>query len=559
MTALDAELQRAHPDPQGRTRPRLDVRQAAAGSPLRDALMAPASLLMIVVGAVFLIACANVAGLLTARYLVRRREIAIRLSLGASRWRLVRQFLTEMAMLSLLGGIAGVALSVIAGRSIESLLPKSITGGFGVNHAADWRVVAFSLSLTFLTVLLCGVLPAIRSSGQDLSQWARSSTVSRRSPRLRQALTVVQVTLALVVLVVAGLFIRSLGAVRVDAGFETQRVLAMDADLHQMRLSVSRRAELYQRFKTRIAEVPGVQSVSWTDSFPLGNSQRTFPVSAGDLQPITVAGANIDAQYLETMGIKLSRGRAFQSGERNVVIVNETLAGQLWPGQEAVGKAVRIQRGGPPQDVIGVTQNGKYWSPDEPRRPFLYVLAEQPSQPSMCLAIRTAESAEAMVGTVRVVIRTLDDDLPTLKIQTAGDLIRKWQEPFRSAASLLSVLGLAALGLAIAGIYGLIAQLVAQRTPEIAIRMALGVPRANVLKLITRQTAFLMMIGLGAGAVAGAVVSRTFASMMIQVSPTDGFTFAAASVLILIVGLIATLVPARRAMRIDPAEALRAE
>jgi predicted permease len=562
MASLDAEWQRLHPDPEGRKRGKLFVRSsvALANSPMWGTFAAVAALLMAVVGVVFAVACANVAGLLMARYLVRRREIAIRLSMGASRSRLIRQFLTETALLSLMGGAAGTAMAYFAGELLAGMLPASISGGFQVQHGMDWRVLAFTLALSFLSVLLCGVLPALRFSGQNLAQPgnARAGALGR-TPRLRQILIVGQVALSVLALVVAGLFVRSLRkAQTVDLGFEPGRVLTAKIDLRDRQFTSQRRAELYRQLSERIADLPGVEKVSASDTFPLGNS-RTQIVTAGELPPMEIASSTVDADYFKTMGIRLVRGRDFQTQERNAVIVNEAMARRFWPNEEAIGKTILLRRGGSRQVVVGIARDGKYWSLGDAARPFLYMPFDKVDALNLYLVVRTAPPPEAMVARVREAIQKVDRDLPGSIVRTADEQIQRWLEPAREGARLLSILGTLALALALTGVYGLLAQLVARRTPEIAIRVALGASRRSVVGLVLRQSGLLLAAGVALGIAGAAATTRLFASLISGVGPTDAITLAAVAAVMIVTGIAATVVPAYRAVRIEPAQVLRAE
>jgi predicted permease len=562
MASLDAEWQRLHPDPEGRRHGKLLVRSsvALANSPMWDTFAAVAALLMAVVGVVFAVACANVAGLLMARYLVRRREIAIRLSMGASRSRLIRQFLTETALLSLMGGAAGTAMAYFAGELLAGMLPVSISSGFQVQHGMDWRVLAFTLALSFVSVLLCGVLPALRFSGQNLAQPGNARAGARKgAPRLRQILIVGQVALSVLALVVAGLFVRSVQAAQaVDLGFEPGHVLTAKIDLRDRQLTPLLRAALYRQLSERVAGLPGVQNVSLSDTFPLGNT-RTQIVTAGDLPPMEIASSTVDAGYFETMGIRLVRGRDFQPLEGNAVIVNEAMARRFWPNDDAIGKTILLRRGGPRQVVVGIARDGKYWSLGDAARPFLYMPFERVDALNLYLLVRTAPPPEAMNARVRDAIQKVDADLPGSSVRTANDQIQAWLEPAREGARLLSILGTLALALALTGVYGLLAQLVAQRTPEIAIRVALGASRRSVIGMVFRQSGLLLAAGVALGVLGASATTRLFASLISGVGPTDLVTLAAVSAVMIVTGIVATVVPAYRAVRIEPAQVLRAE
>jgi predicted permease len=567
MTSLDSEWQRLHPDPEGRKRGKLFVRNSAAlaNSPMWGALAVIATLLMAVVAVVFAVACANVAGLLMARYLVRRREIAIRLSMGASRSRLIRQFLTETALLSLLGGSAGTAMAYFAGGLLAGMLPASISSGFQVQHGMDWRVLAFTLALSFVSVLLCGVLPALRFSDQNLAQPDRGGSGARKgAPRLRQILAVGQVALSVLALVVAGLFVRSVQkAQTVDLGFEPGRVLTAKIDLRDRQFPPQRRAEFYRQVSERVGDLPGVEKVSLSDTFPLGNT-RTQIVTARELAPMEIASSTVDADYFETMGIRLVRGRNFLAHERNTVIVNEAMARRFWPNQDTIGKTILLRRGGPQQAVVGIAKDGKYWSLGDAAQPFLYLPFDRASLAgvnalNLYLLVRTAPPPEAMIARVREAIQKLDPDLPGSSVRTANGQIQNWLEPARAGARLLSILGTMALALALTGVYGLLAQLVAQRTPEIAIRVALGASRRSVVAMVFRQSGLLLAAGVALGIAGAAVTTRLSASLISGVGAMDVVTLAAVAAVMILTGIAATLVPAYRAVRIQPAQVLRAE
>lgn len=558
MNSLDAELVRQYPDPQGRPRDPLTVRRSGglSGSPIWSVFTVMAVLLMTVVGIIFLIACANVAGLLIARALARRREILIRLSLGASRSRLVRQLLTESLLLGLLGAAAGIVLAFSAGDALAGLLPQSISGGFRFEHGIEVHVLAFTLALSIASVLLSGLLPAIRASDQDLASAGRTQTAAGgRTPRLRQFLIVAQVAGSVLVLATAGLFVRSFQkAQKTDLGFDAARLLTVDVDLREMKYPRAQATDFYNRLRSRIGDVPGVESVSLANVLPLGNERVVTLPAAGE-----IATATVDSHYFRTMGIPLLRGRAPLPDEQNVVIVNQAFARRFWPNEDPIGKSVQLESGKPLQHVIGLTTTAKYWSLGEPARPFIYQISRQFDEPFLCLLIRTQGPPGNLAARVGQEIERLNDELPAMTVQTARERLRLWLEPQRAAAMLLSILGLMALGLAVTGLYALLAQLVAQRTPEIAVRVALGATRMAVAGLLLRQSALLVFAGTAAGLAASAAVARLLASLTGQASPLDGITLIGVAALLAMVGVAATLVPAYRAMRIDPVSALRTE
>jgi predicted permease len=552
MNVLDRELARLNPRPTGRPQPSdpLTVarRGGLSGSQVWMVFTIMSALLMAVVGIIFLIACANVAGLLIARSLARQRELLIRLSLGATRSRLVAQLLTESLMLGMLGATAGIFIAFAAGDALAGIFPKSISGGFRFEHGIDLRVLAYTLALSIAGALVSGLLPALRASDQDLPDAGRTQTsVGTRVPRLRQLLIVAQVAASVVVLATAGLFIQSfLRGQGTDPGFDAFHLLTVDIDLREMKYPKPRAARFYDRLQSRIAEIPGVISASFADVLPFGNEDVVNIPNAGD-----VATATVDSRYFATMGIPLLRGRLPQPGDHDVALVNDAFARRFWPNQDPIGQSIRHRQ------IVGVTATGKYWSLQEPPRPFLYQIATEFAVPQLCLAIRTQASPLTIAARVRQEVQSLDDDLPMMSIRTGEDRISAWLEPQRAAAVLLTLLGLAALGLATTGLYALLAQTVSQRTPEIAVRVALGAGRRTIVGMLLRQTAVLIVAGTTAGIAAAAAVARLLATLAGQVNPLDAITLAAVAMLLAVIGLAATIIPASRALRIDPVVSLR--
>ena len=558
LNSLDARLARQYPDP---SRPPHDLltlsrRSGLSGSPVWSVFLAMAVFLMTLVGIIFFIACANVAGLLIARAAARRREILIRLSLGASRHRLVRQLLTESLLLAVLGAAAGIALAFAAGDALAGLLPTNISGGFRFQHGINAHVLAFTLMLAVAAVLLSGLLPAFRASDQNLADAGRSHTApAGRSPKLRQWLIVAQVAASVLVLTAAGICVRGFQkAQSIDPGFDPARLLTVDLDLRQMHYPPARIAAFYSALKARVTALPGVTSASFADVMPFGSTRAANVAGLGE-----VAAAAVDARYFQTMGIPLLAGRAPQSGERDGIVVNAALARRFWPGQDPIGKTLRIGSNQALQQVVGLTPTGRYWSLTEPPRPFLYEFASQPEAESLWLAIRAQGTPRSLTAQVADEIQRLDPDLPPMRIQSEREKLRIWLEPQRAAAVLLSILGIAALGLAITGLYALLAQLVAQRTPEIAVRVALGASRASVAGMLLRRSALLVAPGAVLGLAASVAVARLLASLSGQVNPLDAVTAIAVAALLLTVAAAATLAPAYRALSIDPVRALRVE
>jgi predicted permease len=535
MNSLDAELKLEHPGPQPSAPDPIVVdRPGLSASPIWQIFLVMSALLMAVVGMVYLIACANVAGLLIARAAARRREIFIRLSLGVSRGRLVRQSLTESLLLGLLGAAAGAALAFFAGDALAALFPTSISHGFQFQHAIDLHVLAWTLALAVASVLFAGLLPSLRASRQNLA-------APGRTPRLRQLLIVAQVAASVLVLATAGVFVRSFQkAVALNPGFDASHLLTVDLNLSDLHYSRPQTQDFYRKVRDAVAALPGIDTVSLADVLPLGNRRDVSVPQLG-----TVATAAVDADYFRTMGIPLLRGREPQRDEPALAIVNQALADHLWPNREPQDELLGRQ-------VVGVVPNAPQWSLTESPRPFLFQIATQFDQPIAALAIRTAGPSANFATQVSETIQRLNPDLSPIAVQTGAQRLRIWLEPQRAAALLLGTLGLAALALAITGLYALLAQLLVQRTPEIAVRVALGASRRRVLALLLRQSAIPVAAGTAAGIAASAALARLLGEL-------DAPTLLAIVALIATVSAAATAIPAYRALRIDPASALRNE
>jgi predicted permease len=369
-----------------------------------------------------------------------------------------------------------------------------------------------------------------------------------------------QVALAMIVLVTAALFVRSLQiAIHVDPGFEANRVLIAAIDLRDLKTTPVSRETIFATVSRRIALLPGVQSVSLADSLPLGSTQRTADISSGLARLPTVASARVDRAYLRTMGIPLVRGNDFSVQDESAAIVNEALAVQMWPSQDPVGQPIRVKGESAMRKVVGLVRTAKYWSLDETPRPFIYLLSNRSDETMLFLVTRTAGPANRFPELVRRSLQQFDADLPPGKITTANEALSDWLAPTREAAQLLSILGLMALGLATVGLYGLMAQLITQRTPEIAVRMALGAGRWNVIAMVLRQTMIFLGAGITLGTAGALATSRLIQSLVIRVSSADQSAFTAAAALVILIGAMAVVVPAYRAGKLNPTTVLRSD
>jgi putative ABC transport system permease protein len=525
------------------------------------------------VGVVLLIACANVAGLLLARNDGRRREISVRLALGASRPRIVRQLLIEGLMLALAGGALGLLFSTWLTAGVHRLLPDSYRFmSFKLDLGMDWRIFSFSLSIAVVTGLLCALLPALRASKQDLTSALKDGRLAgARGGRVgvRSALVVTQVALSLVLLVAAGLCVRTLRNARaIDTGYEVDRVLTARLNLGRQNYDQARGQNFYQQLIDRTRALPGVSAVSLARNLPLNDSYygtRIFP-EGGDGRGVQINFNYISPRYLETLNIPLRLGRDFfeRDNERSpgVAIINETLARSVWPNQNPVGKRftwVRPDGSKPVTEVIGVTRDTKGRNLFEPTGVFMYLPLMQNYQQEAILHLRTTIEPERLAAAVQREVSALDRNLPLYDIKPLRDHLTATLTPQRLLALLISGFGLLALLLASVGLYGVLAYTVTQRTPELGIRLALGAQRRDVLRLIVAQGVKLALIGVSLGLIASFALTRLLKNLLFGVSATDPLTFIITTLLLIMVALLAALVPARRATKVDPMIALRYE
>ena len=573
MTTLATQLAQAHPErSQGRDKDRgwtavlLPAHQARFWPAYRDSIVNYLGVLMGVVGLVLLIACFNVANLMLARASKRQREIAVRLALGAGRGRLVRQLLTESMLVSLLGGAASLLVAAWTSEFLSSFYrPFKIQ--MALDTSLDARVLGFAFLISLLTGILFGLAPVRQASRLDLVPALKSETSALlpglRRFSLRSGLVVAQVALCLVLLIGAGLFLRTLrNAQAEDVTFAAGNVLLFNVDPATRGYTESRGQQFYQQLLERVRALPGVRSAGLASIIPLGGLRGGTDVTI-DKQTLQVNLNWVSPGYFQTIGIPLLRGRDFTERDNpsapRVAVVNEQMARRFWPGQDAIGKQFQLTRPPVSVEIAGVVKDGKMRSFRDELRPGFYLPLDQHYCPQMTLEVRTAGDPAGMLGAVRREVQALDKDLPLGEFQTLKTHLSSALSQERMTAALLSALGLLALVLAAIGLYGVMAFSVAQRTREIGIRVALGAQSSQVLRVVLRQGMFLTLIGLGIGLAAAAVLTRFAASLLYGVSPTDPLTFAGISLLLLVVALAASYIPARRAARVDPMVALRYE
>jgi len=528
-------------------------------------------ILMAAVAVVLLIACANVANVLLARAASRRKEIAVRLALGGSRGRLVRQMLTESFVLASLGAALGLAIAFLTARSLAAFLPPYASRA-SFDTRPDAVVFAFTLGLTVTTTLLFGLAPTLHASKQDLVTAMKDNTATvGRGPRkvsLRHALVITQVALSMVALITAGIFVRSLRqAYRADPGFDPHGVLLASFDPFLSGYDESRGREFYRRLVERVRTVPGIQSATLARRLPLTDGGIAFANVAIDGyapakdEDMRLNYETVGPQYFQTMRIPFVHGRDFderdQEGTRGVVIINETMARRYWPGGDALGRHLKLTKDW--LEIVGTAKDVKNRSLSEAPQPFLYLPLLQDYRSNMILVARTAIEPEQMSQSVRAEVAALDPEIPIFDVKTLEEHVGISLFLQRMAATLLSIFGLLALSLAAVGLYGVMAYTVSQRTRELGIRISVGAKQGDVLKLILGQGLTLAVIGMIGGLIIALAVTRLSAHLLYGVSASDPTTFTGIALLLLGVALVASYFPARRATKVDPMIALRTD
>jgi len=532
--------------------------------------------LLILLGAVafvLLIACANVANLLLARAAYRQQEIAVRTALGASRMRVVRQLLTESVLLSLVSGLLGLALSIWLIKLLIAITPPDTPRLDEIR--IDLRVFAFTLGVTLLAGLLFGLFPALQMSRPNLNEvlkdtGRRAETGSRN--RIGGLLIVSEIALSFILLAGAGLLIKSFQNLReINPGFNANNVLTMRLSLPPgtWQKGEEWRASFYKQLIDSIKATPGLQSAGAVLSLPLGgdtfNVGRSLVREGHPMTPDEATDAmylTVNGDYFQTLQIPLKAGRFFtdqdNSASPKVVIVNETMARQLWPNENPIGRRFTIWRDEKfAREVVGVVGDTKGSLDKDPQAQMYVPYSQDPNWNSLTMVARTKGEPTALAGSVRDAIRAFDKGVPTYNLKTMNDVVSTSAAPRRVPMLLLSAFAGVAMLLAMLGIYGVTSYYVTQRTHEIGVRMALGAQVVDVLKLVVRRAMLLAVVGIGIGIAGAVAVTRYLATLLFGVKPIDTITFIGVALLLALVVLVACLVPARRAAKIDPLEALR--
>ena len=571
ITAIASALASEYPtENRGRGAALVPLAEATINPGFRGIVLNAGGLLMGVVALVLLVACANVANLLLARAAARKQEIAVRLSLGASRGRLIRQLMIESLVLSMVGGVAGLVMAVWTRPALQALRPPFLPED-ALAVTLDTTVLVFTGGIALATGVLFGLVPALQFSHPDLATELtdRSSVTGASAKRVtpRNALVVAQVALSFVALIGAGLFLRSLGeAQTIDPGFESSKLAVMSFNLTAQGLPAQAAADRQREILERVRAIGGVERAAYASFAALGGGgflrsvflegQDVTDARAGRLVQINT----ISDGYFESMGIPVLRGRVFTDRDTpntpQVVIVNETMAQRFWPDEDPVGKRFRFFGQQQLTEVVGIARDSKYNFIGEAPQPFIYQPLGQAPQPAVTLHIRSA-NPDAVLGTVRSVVQQLEPNMPLVGVFTMRDLFDQALWAPRMGALLLAIFGGLALVLASIGVYGVMAYSVSQRTRELGIRLALGATASEVRGMVFRQGIGLTAVGVVVGLAAAVGLSQLVTSLLFNTSPVDPVTFTVIPIVLIGVACLAIEIPARRASRVDPVIALR--
>jgi putative ABC transport system permease protein len=575
ISAIMERTRRAYPDETGKL--------GVLVEPLHEHLVGdtrrPLLLLLAGVGCVLLIACANIASLLLARATGRRREIAVRTALGAGRGRIVRQLLTESMLLALAGGLSGLLVARWSFAGLQQLIPANLSLTAALH--LDWRIMGYTLALSLVTGLLFGLAPAWQAAQVNVNEILKQSggRASAGRHRLQRAMVAAQVALTLILLIGAGLLIQTFYRLRaLNVGFRAENVLTTQIRLPRNQyLDHTKREAFYQQTLERVRALPGVISAGYTSNLPLVWMSGIYQleIEGRAPQPGLVRDAvhrQISADYLKTMGIRLRQGRYFDEGDtlsaQPVVIINETMARRDWPNENPLGRRIKLSdgadyRGEQWLTVVGVVGDARQNGLEVAVKPEMYLPSSQVtynyfSIPSW-LVVRTAVAPVNLAEAVRRVVFAVAPDLPVSELSTMETRLAEQTAQRRFAMTLLTAFAALSLLLAALGIYGVLSYFVAQQTPEIGVRLALGAQTSDVLRLVLQRGMTPVLTGVGLGLLAALALTRLMEQLLFGVRATDPLTFAVIVALLIFVALLACWIPARRATKIDPLIALRSE
>jgi len=573
LTAIGSRLEQQYPDTNTHRSLRADSALKAIVGDIRPRLL----ILLFAVACVLLIACANVANLLLARATSRHKEMAIRAALGASRTRVIRQLLTESILLSLLGGGVGLLLAVWWSDLLVALGKEDIPRA--VHVGMDWRVLGFTLGVSLLTGLIFGLAPAFHSSKtelvESLKEGARGTSAGAFANVVRKALVVIELGFAVLLLTGAALLIQSLWRLqKVNSGLQPENILTFNVTLPEIKYKWEKQSQFFIDLRKRLETTPGAQSASTIYPLPLSGDRFviSFENDGRPLAPKDHPSAEFfttGVGYFKTMGIPMIKGRDFDDRDRHgstpVVIVSETFARQHFPNEEVVGKRIKPgistidDEDSPWREIVGVVGDVRNVNLSTESKPAYYVPQTQVPFSSMVAVVKTMNEPRSLISGVTKEVAAMDQDVPLFGVKSMEEYLSASVAAPRFNTTLLSIFAGVALVLTIVGLYGVMSYQVAQRTNEIGIRMALGAQSRDVLLMIVKQGSVLILLGLAIGLVGAFALTRVISSLLFGVTAKDPFTFAAVSVLLAIVALLACYIPALRATKVDPMDALRCE
>lgn len=573
LRTISSRLEQAYPkDNAGRSISLTPLQEAAVGVNNHDQFILIGEVMMAVVGVVLLIACVNLANLLLAQAAKREKEMSLRAALGARRGRLLRQLLTESMLLSLLGGAAGLAIANWGRKLLWSFRPPFIKDG-DIQLSLDSRVLLFTLGIVVLTGLLFGLAPAVKASDPDLNEvlktGGRGGSSGWGRSRMRGLLVISEIALALVAMISAGLFIRSMqNAQKIDPGFESKNLFSMTIDPGSLQYTEARTNQFYRQVIERAKASPGVADATVASNPAIGGGFARTVYPEGQNEGTGYRGTltelnDVSPEFFQTLRVPLLEGRAFNDGDRAntrpVAVVNEVMARHFWPNEDAIGK--RFHFFGDPTliEIVGVAKPTVVNQIGEDPIGLVYLPITQDFSPAATLQVRTKGDPKAVIATVRSEVQQLEPNLAITNVQTIGEEIDQGLWAARMGAALLSLFGLLALILAAVGVYGVLSYSVNQQSREIGIRMALGAQPGSVLRLVVGEGLKLAAVGIAIGLVGALAMGRIAKSLLYGVMPTDTATFVYVTALLCVIAVAACVIPARRAMRVDPIVALRYE